>query len=164
MRISQIGLDLIREFEQCRLTIYHDQAGYPTIGWGHKLTPSESSSGKIQIGNVRVYCKPSLTQDQADALFRQDLYSYESTVNGTVSVDLMQNQFDALISLCFNIGSNAFANSTLLRRLNQKQFDKIPEQFRRWKYAGGQVSNGLINRREAEVNLWLSKAIKNIEL
>lgn len=162
MRISPAGIELIQEFEKCRLEIYQDQAGFSTVGWGHKLTPSELSSGKIVIANLVVRCRPSITQLHADALFRQDLYGFEACVNETVSVDLLQRQFDALVSLAYNIGSGAFAGSTLLKRLNQKQFDIIPDQIRRWKYTGAKVSNGLVKRREAEVKLW-SGFIENLE-
>jgi lysozyme len=75
-------------------------------------------------------------------------------VNESVTVPLNQNQFDALVSFSFNVGDNAFRGSTLLKLLNQGQYDQVPAQLRRWVRDNGHVVQGLINRREKEIVLW----------
>jgi lysozyme len=67
---------------------------------------------------------------------------------------LNQNQFDALVSFAFNVGDGAFRSSTLLRLLNQGQYDQVPAQLRRWNMDNGHVVQGLINRRNKEIALW----------
>ena len=95
-----------------------------------------------------------ITQDQALDLLEQDLRIAERAVNDSVKVPLNQNQFDALVSFVFNVGTGAFRNSTLLRMLNEGQYDQVPNQMRRWNRSGNRIVNGLINRREKEIKLW----------
>lgn len=140
------------ESEGFKLRWYPDSTGYPTIGIGHKLTPSEMSSGKIIIDGKPVRYANGLTEDQVNALMEQDLKKFVDCVNGSVQVSLTQNQFNALVSLAYNIGTGAFTRSTLLKLLNAGHYDLIPEQFRRWKYSGGEPV--LVGRREAEIKLW----------
>jgi len=78
-------------------------------------------------------------------------------VNSGVKVALNQNQFDSLVSFTFNTGIQAFADSTLLKMLNQGNYDAVPDQLRRWVRAGGNVVQGLVNRRENEIKLWLGQ-------
>ncbi|WP_312069487.1 lysozyme, partial [Acinetobacter sp.] len=80
-----------------------------------------------------------------------------ASVNNLVKVPLSQNQFDALVSLTYNIGSTAFKNSTLLKKLNAKDYAGAADQFLRWNKGGGKVLKGLVRRREAERALFLKK-------
>ena len=86
---------------------------------------------------------------------QNDLKAFEQTVNNTVKVPLNQNQFDALVSLAYNIGSTAFKNSTLVKRLNEGNYKAAANQFNVWVNAGGKRMQGLVNRRAAERTLFL---------
>jgi len=144
--ISQQGIDFIASKEGFIPHTYIDQAGYPTIGYGHKV-----KSGEIFT---------SLTKAQARQLLEQDVTLAVAAINKYVKVALNQNQFDALTSFVFNIGQGAFARSTLLRKLNAGDYTSAAQEFERWKYitSHGQklVSNGLVNRRNAEQQLFLT--------
>jgi lysozyme len=154
MQMSPHGLELLEQWEGFKLTVYKDSAGLPTIGVGHLLTKSELSSGKITINGVPVKYADGLTEQQVTDLLGQDVGPAAAAVSGNVKVPLSQNQFDALVSFTFNVGVNAFKSSTLLKVLNQKQYDQVPTQLLRWTRAGGQVVQGLVNRRNNEIKLW----------
>jgi len=160
-KMSQEGIDHINVVEgrvldknTGRHKMYKDVAGLPTIGYGHLLTRSELTSGKIIIDGESVRWKDGLSEAQADDLLDRDLDRFEKAVNDKVKVKLSQCQFESLVSFSFNVGRGAFANSTLLKRVNSKDFDDVPNQLRRWVYAGGKKVKGLANRRESEVALW----------
>lgn len=141
MEISQKGINLIKTFEGCRLEAYKCPAGVWTIGYGH--TGADVSQGR------------KITKDEAERLFRQDLMIHCNNVSKLVKVPLTQNQFDALVSLEYNIGCGYFSNSTLLRLLNAKNYKGAAEQFAVWRLSGGKVSPGLVRRRKAEQELFL---------
>jgi lysozyme len=154
MQMSQHGLSLLEQWEGFKLQVYRDSAGLPTIGVGHLLTRSELTSGKIIINGVPVKYANGLTQQQVNDLLAQDVKPAAQAVSESVKVALNQNQFDALTSFTFNVGIAAFRGSTLLRLLNQGQYDQVPAQLLRWTRSGGQVVPGLLNRRQNEIKLW----------
>ena len=156
MQMSEKGKELLAEWEGVELKVYKDVAGLPTIGVGHLLTQDELTSGKILIRGEPIRYTDGLTKTQAMDLLAQDLERFEEAVNESGKVDLKQNQFDALVSFTFNVGSNAFRNSTLLRLLNQGNYSDVPNQLRRWVHSAGQKVQGLVNRRENEIELWSS--------
>tara|TARA_Y100001951_G_C11178069_1_gene204263 strand:+ start:164 stop:619 length:456 start_codon:yes stop_codon:yes gene_type:complete len=139
MNISQEGLSLIKKFEGCKLESYKCAAGVWTIGFG-------STSG-VEEGM-------EISQERADMLLLEDVEVFEEAVNNLVEVDLEQNQFDALVAWTFNLGSTNLKNSTLLKVLNDKNYEGVPEQIKRWNKATvdgeRQVLEGLVRRREAE--------------
>lgn len=143
MNTSQAGIDLIKNFEQLRLAAYRDAGGVPTIGYG--------STRNVRMG-MRINAA------LADARLRTDLGDAEATVNRLVTVPLSQPQFDALVSLTFNIGGGAFAKSTLLRRLNAGDYASAALEFGRWVKDGGRPLRGLVRRRAAEQALFTSPA------
>jgi len=143
MKTSQKGLDLIKKFEGFSDKEYICPAGKVTIGYGHVILPNEHFSS-------------SITKEEAEILLKKDLQPREKSLNILVKVNINQNQFDALISLIYNIGVANFKQSTLLKFINDRLFDKVPDQFRRWKYINKVVSKGLLNRREEEIKLWLT--------
>jgi len=143
MNISQNTIDLIKHFEGCRLSAYKCPAGIWTIGYGH--TGADVKKGM------------TITQEQAENLLKQDLVVHTNNVSKLVKVPLTQNQFDALVSFEYNVGYGNFANSTLLKLLNQNKHDEAAKQFLRWKYAKGIVLAGLVKRRNAEMKLFLMK-------
>ena len=154
MQVDQRGKDLFKEWEGLVTHEYLDSGGAPTIGIGHLLTRSERTSGKITIGGQAIDYRNGLTEQQCWDLLGQDLDGAEGTVNEAVTVPLNQNQFDALVSFTFNVGDGAFLGSTLLKLLNQRQYDQVPEQLKRWNKDNGHVVQGLTNRRAKEVTLW----------
>lgn len=140
MNIAKPGLDLIKSYESLSLKAYRDSGGVPTIGWG--------STRGVRMGM-------QISQEQAESRLRDDLYTAESAVNRYVTVPLSQHQFDALVSLTFNIGAGAFQKSTLLRLLNAGRYSDAADQFRRWNKDNGRVLRGLIRRRSAEYDLFV---------
>jgi lysozyme len=154
MQMSPHGLSLLQQWEGFKLTVYKDSAGLPTIGVGHLITKSEQSSGTITINGVAVPYANGLTEQQVTDLLGQDVQPAEKAVNDGVKVALDQNQFDALVSFTFNVGTGAFTSSTLLKLLNEGQYDQVPTQLLRWTKAGGKEVQGLVNRRNNEIKLW----------
>jgi lysozyme len=154
MHMSQRGMKLLAQWEGIRKAVYDDVAGLPTIGVGHLLTQDELHSGTIDIDGRAVDYRSGLSDSQVLDLLAQDLIRFEKAVEAVVQVPLLQNQFDALIAFTFNVGTSAFEKSTLLKVLNQGQYDQVPAQLRRWVKAGGKTVDGLVNRRENEIALW----------
>ena len=154
MQVGQRGKNLFKEWEGLVTHEYLDSGGAPTIGIGHLLTRSERTSGKISVGGQALDYRNGITEQQCWNLLDEDLAGTEAMINETVKVSLNQNQFDALVSFAFNVGDGAFRSSTLLRLLNQAQYDQVPAQLRRWNMDNGQVVQGLINRRNKEIALW----------
>ena len=146
MLVSNKGVDLICEFEGKRLVAYDDGVGVWTIGFGTIKYPN----------GVRVKKGDTCTLDQAKEYMRHDLIEFEHTVNSSVKVPLNQNQFDALVSLAYNIGSSAFKSSTLVKKLNSGDYQGAADQFNVWINAGGKRMQGLVNRRDREKLLFLS--------
>lgn len=146
MSVSNKGVDLICEFEGKRLVAYDDGVGVWTIGFGTIKYPS---------GN-RVKKGDTCTLEQAKEYMRHDLIEFEHAVNSSVKAPLNQNQFDALVSLAYNIGSSAFKSSTLVKKLNAGDYKGAADQFNVWVNAGGKRMQGLVNRRDREKLLFLS--------
>ena len=137
---SSTGLTLTRSFEGLRLTAYQDSAGVWTIGYGH--TGPEVHHGQC------------ISELEAEALLRSDLASAVRAVQKAVQVELAQHQFDALVDFCYNAGRGNFLGSSLLRYVNQGEFDSAVVQFGLWVHAGGKVVLGLARRRAAEAALF----------
>lgn len=145
MTISDEGLELIKKHEGVRREIYLDPIGLPTGGVGHLLKGDEIE--KFPVGT-------KLSDEQVDEWLRQDVQEAEEAVNRLVKTELNQNQFDALVSFVFNIGSGNFERSQLLRLVNNELWDSAAGQFGRWIYAGGRVFKGLRTRRAEESELF----------
>src|ERR1044071_1329667 len=129
-KMSENGKRKLAEWEGVELNVYRDVAGLPTIGVGHLLTKDELSSGKIVLNGAPLKYGSGLTEQQVMELLSQDLAGFEKTVCECVTVELNQNQFEALVAFSFNVGADAFKNSTLLKVLNQKQYADVPDQLR----------------------------------
>ena len=141
METSKTGIDLIKHFEGCELTAYKCPAGVWTIGYGHIKGVSEGMT---------------ITQEQAEEMLRDEMAEYEGYVNRLVTVELNQNQFDAMVSWVYNLGGGNLASSTLLKVLNAGDYDGVPAQMMRWNKAGGKVLEGLTRRRQAEADLFVA--------
>ncbi len=141
MKLSPRGVEFIKKSEGCRLKAYQCTAGKWTIGWGHTRDVKEG----MQI-----------TQHQADVIFSSDIESFEDGVAYmTKGVDLTQEQFDALVSLAFNIGVTRFGTSNLLRKLLRGDVAGAAGEFEKWRLADGKVDPGLVKRRAAEREMFL---------
>lgn len=141
------GIELIKEFEGCRLTAYKCPAGVWTIGYGH--------TGKVD--GKAVASGMTISAAKATELLKKDLARFEAAVNSYVTAPITQNMFDALVSFAFNCGSGALKGSTLLKKLNGKDYSGAAAEFPKWNKAGGKVLNGLVRRREREQQLFLYK-------
>ena len=139
MTLSDAGKTIIKEFEGCRLRAYDDGVGVQTIGYGH---------------TVGVKAGDTCTQGQADAWFDEESETFSNQVQALVLAEVTQNQFDALVSLAYNIGVSAFSRSTLLKRLNAGDYLAAAGQFDVWNKGGGKVMVGLARRRAAERRLF----------
>lgn len=140
MKTSSRGIEALTQREGVRLKAYQDVKGVWTIGVGHTAEAGPPAPVKgMEISLAEAY-----------ALLAKDIVQYEKAVNDNVKVPLTQNQFDALVSLVYNIGGGAFRTSTLLKRLNEGNYKAAAEQFAVWKRAGPNIVQGLINRRKAE--------------
>lgn len=139
--INDAGLKLLTSFEGCELTAYDDGVGVWTIGYGH---------------TAGVVPGMSITQNEAEELLRQDLEIYESYVEDLVNVSLNSNQFSSLVCFCYNTGpgQEGFGGSTLLRLLNDGDYEGSAKQFPRWNKGGGKPMLGLTRRRLAEQALF----------
>lgn len=136
------------------LHAYPDSAGYHTIGVGHLLTERERTTGYLILGGARVVWTRGITSAQADALLKQDVAYAERAVTTSVKLPLLQNQYDALVSFVFNIGSKKFSTSHLLVLLNRGDYADVPNELQRWESAGGKHDAGLVARRLRESALW----------
>lgn len=145
MKTSQNGIDLIKSFEGCKLTAYKCPANIPTIGYGNTFY---LNGNKVKLGD-------KITQEQANELMLSLLPKYEKTVLNAIKVPLNQNQFDALVSFCWNCGSS----QTLFKMINDKHSEMNIVGFWTSHYimGGGKVLPGLVRRRKAEATLFVKK-------
>jgi lysozyme len=142
MNISNNGIELIKKFEGFSAVPYKDVAGYPTIGFGHKIIAGEVFGS---IGSM-----------EATALLEKDVQWAVTVINTAVHVVLNQNQFDALCSFTYNVGAHAFATSTLLKLLNEEKYGEASNEFLKWANAGGKRNESLYRRRQNEREFFLT--------
>ena len=140
LKTSESMIAVIKKFEGLRLKAYKCPAGVYTIGYGH----TENVNADSEISEL-----------MADQILRKDLQKFENSIKKLVKVQLSQCQFDALVSLVFNIGATNFKNSTLLKYLNNGEYSLAAEQFERWIYSNGKKLDGLLTRRKAEKEIFL---------
>lgn len=141
MRVSDKGIDFIKQWEKLVLEPYNDGAGYMTIGFGHRIRPDEDFK--------------RIDEDRATELLMSDIEDSEIKLTDCIEREISQEQFDACVSLAFNIGNHAFERSTLLQKLNHgRPFKEVSPQFDRWVFAGSKKMAGLVKRRAAERKLF----------
>ncbi|EPV5048297.1 lysozyme [Cronobacter malonaticus] len=146
MQTSEKGLALIKEFESCQLKAYRCPAGVWTIGYGW----TQPVDGKLIRAGMEI------DMPTAERLLKTGLIDYENDVMKLVRVKLSQAQFDALVSFTYNVGSRNFSTSTLLKKLNAGDYAGAADEFLRWNKSRGKILNGLVRRRAAERELFLS--------
>ena len=143
-KINKETLELIKEFEGRELEAYVDPVGVWTIGYGHTAMAGSPIPKKGM----------KLTVQEAEALLLKDLVKYENPVRRLVKVPLTDNQYGALVSFTYNLGEGNFSKSTLLKKVNAKDFAGAVKEFAKWNKAGGKVLRGLTRRRAAETALF----------
>jgi lysozyme len=144
--VSPNGIDFLIKEEGMILHPYKDAVGIPTIGIG--CTYWENGE-RVKMSDR------AISKERAISLFRTVLKHYETTVWSITRDDINQNQFDALVSLCFNIGVGALKGSTVLKWVNKDPSDpNIKAAFEMWRNAGGQPI--LLKRRRREAKLYFS--------
>ena len=147
-RPSQSILNYVKDIEKFGATPYQDAGGFWTIGYGHKIVPGDPYWPEGPIKEI--------TRDQADILFKKDTAPAARAVNVYVQVPLSQNQYDALFSLVYNIGSGNFLSSTLLRKLNMTDYQGAADEFPKWRKSNGKILAGLETRRNQEREIFIA--------
>lgn len=155
MEMSDNGLRKLTQWEGVVLFAYDD---FDPPARRRKIKRGDKVNGTLTIGightGADVHPGMEITEAEARELLRQDLQSFETAVNRAVKVPLSQNQFDALVSFAFNVGVGNFRSSTLLKKLNQGNYDAVPGELMKWTKSKGKQMQGLVNRRSAEAGLW----------
>lgn len=145
-KTGESGKNLIKEFEGFRAIAYLCPAGVWTVGYG-----STRINGK-PIGKGT-----KITTEEAEQFLEQDLKTFEDGVTQNVSIELTQNQFDALVCFVYNVGLGNFKKSTLLKKLNAGKVVEAADEFLKWDKSKGEALPGLTRRRKAERALFLSE-------
>ena len=146
MKTSEKGIEFIKQCEGYMDHSYQDAAQVWTIGYGTTRYPD----GRHVSGGE--HC----TTEQATEYLRHDLARFEDCINHYVTVELTQNQFDALASFTYNLGCGALKKSTLLRKLNARNYEGAADEMLKWTHAGGHVLRGLVARRSHEHDTFLA--------
>ena len=147
-QISQKGLSLIKKFEGVKLKPYLCPAGIPTISIGCTY---------YEDGTKDKMTDAPISEARATDIFLNVIKHYERSVDSFCRDDINQNQFDALVSFCYNLGAGALKSSTLLKKVNINPNDpSIANEFAKYKYSDGKILKGLINRRLSESELYFS--------
>jgi len=139
---SSSGIELIKQFEGFKPHPYVCSGGYLTIGYGHKLLPSDQY--KI------------ITEEKAHQILEYDLRRTERAVIKYIDAQLNDDQFAALVSFTFNLGPAALQRSSLRQKINYGQYNECSKEFLKWVYAGGKRVTGLVQRRKVEMDLFNS--------
>lgn len=148
-RIDIAGIDLITRFEGFRAEPYLCPANVPTIGYG---TTRYHNGVKVSLSDLPI------TEEKALQYLLHDVFQFELAVDAMATDLVTQNQFNALVSFAYNLGSAALKGSTLLKKVNKDPEDKtIRDEFYKWVYADGKKLDGLIRRRAAEAELYFSR-------
>jgi len=138
--ITAEGIKLIQYFEGFSSKPYRCSAGYLTIGYGHLIGANENLS--------------EITEEEGRNILIIDVWRAENSVIKLIHVPLRNNQFDALVDFCFNLGGGALQRSAMRQKINREEHGLVPNEFRKWIYGGGRKLNGLIKRRNIEAILY----------
>jgi len=145
-QVNQAGINLIKEFEGFRRNAYLCPANKPTIGYGNTVYPD---GRKVKLGDT-------ISPKEAEELLQITVDNFAKECDRLITVPVNDNQFSALVSFTFNVGVTAFRGSTLLRVLNQGNYQETANQFLKWNKVGNRVVEGLIRRRQAERKLFMT--------
>jgi len=149
MKLNQTGYDLIKTFEGLSLKPYKCSAGVPTIGYGNTYY---ENGVKVQMSDTPI------TKQRSEELLKHSADRYALKVANLLKKPVTQNQFNALVSFAYNVGSGALASSTLLKLVNVNPNDAmISKEFLKWNKVNKVPNNGLTNRRIKESSLYFTK-------
>jgi len=149
MTVNDATIDLIKGFESLRTRAYQDTGGVWTIGYGHTSA----------AGNPKVFRGMVVSPESALRILYDDVSKFATGVEQLVTVTLNENQFGALVSFAFNVGLGAFKGSSVLKRVNSRQFAEVPARLNLWVKDNGKVLKGLVRRRKAEGVLFLTPVV-----
>ena len=145
MKVNAEGYALIKRFEGCKLKAYKCPANVWTIGYGNTFY---EDGMKVKEGDI-------ITQQRAEELAKFIIDQFAVVIAPFIQKPLTDNQFSACVSLAYNIGTAGFKRSSVFKKLNVNPNDPtIADSFRLWNKGGGKVLRGLVNRREAEIQLY----------
>jgi len=150
-KVYDKGIELTKESEGFVGRLYNDAASYCTIGYGHliKLAPCD--------GNEPAEFRAGISVPRGTEILRVDMEKAESGIMTLVDSELTDGQYAALCDFVFNVGAGNFRKSTLRKRVNARDYDRVPFEFRRWVFAGGKKLMGLAKRREKEIALFFEE-------
>jgi lysozyme len=147
-KTSKKGIDLIKKYEGFRSEPYLCPANVATIGFGTTFYPD---------GNKVKLTDSPISETIAEVILKRQLEKFEQYVDSYCIDSINQNQFDALVSFCYNLGPTNLKSSTLLKKVNKNPNDPtIKDEFMKWVKAGGKTLKGLVKRREEEAQLYFS--------
>lgn len=155
--INTAGLNLIKEVEGWRACAYRDQVGAWTIGYGHLIIKSDG------------LCKPvpstrcCITSQRGTDILKADLKIATNCISRIVHVPLTDNQFGALVSWTFNVGTGAASKSELVKKLNARDYNSVCGELKKYIHGGGRVIEGLVVRRRKECALFLRRLNNEID-
>lgn len=136
------GIELIKSFEGFRDVPYYCASGILTIGYGHVISQKEHYH--------------SISEYEGEELLKRDLLRAELAVINNIDISLSQNQFDALVSLTFNIGGGALQRSSIRQKINRKaSIEEIKNEFLRWVHIKGRIIQALVKRRKIESEIYI---------
>ncbi|MGX6962312.1 glycoside hydrolase family protein [Vagococcus xieshaowenii] len=144
-QLSTEGYQFIKQWEGERLQAYRDPAGVWTIGVGH--------TGPVNGQPIKAGL--TITAKQSEQLLQTDIHTHTQVLKQVVTAPLTQHQFDALASFCFNLGPNIIKDAALLQAINRQDWLETTNQMSRYVHAGNVVLQGLVNRRQAEIQLFM---------
>jgi lysozyme len=147
MKLSTNGFILLSKFEGIVLEPYKDSVGVPTIGIGSTYY---ENGKKVKLSD------PKITKERAFELAKNVVKSFETCVNNVINLPMSQNQFDAMVLLCYNIGIHGFTHSSIVRHFNNANYLGAANSFLLWNKAGGVELKGLTLRRKKERALFLT--------
>lgn len=146
MKVNKAGINLIKKYEGFRSRAYRDAVGVWTIGYGHTS----------MAGAPRVTPGLTISRAEGEAILARDVQKFADKIAPLIKVRLNDNQFSALVSFAYNVGVGGFRRSSVLKRVNAGQYDGVPHRLSLWVKAGGQTLTGLVRRRAAEGELFLT--------
>ena len=146
MRINAAGLGIIKSFEGWRSSVYHCGARW-TIGWGSTY---DLNGDRVTPDH------PDIDEVEGEALLRREVRHVEDTIARVVKAPLTENQFSSLVSFVYNIGSGNFYRSSCRQKLSRSDYLGAADELPKWRRSAGRILPGLVRRREAERNLFLS--------
>ena len=146
MKTGEAGLEIIKMFEGFRSEPYLCPANVATIGFG---STRGIDGNRVTLGHS------AINRDEAEEMLAHDLQNVEKSVGRLIRVALTQNQFDAIVSFTYNLGSGRLQSSTLRSKLNREDYEGAADEFPKWVKAGGRVLPGLVKRRVVERRIFM---------